>query len=96
MKTIQTSKGILKYRMPNILEAYDLLEISGIARGESSVLKLKRNIIEAMAHLVDVSELDGITTYEELLTHVDEMILPIGEIADEIIEKTFTSFKKKI
>ena len=38
MEEIVTDKGILKYRMPNILEAYDLLEASGISNGEVSTL----------------------------------------------------------
>lgn len=95
MKEIETPKGILKYRMPNILEAYDVLEASGVTTGESSHLKLKRNIIKNMAPLVDFSGIEGVSSYEELLECVDEMITPLSAIADEIIIKSFTVFKKK-
>lgn len=95
MKEIQTAKGMLKYRMPNVLEAYDMLEASGISTGESSTLKLKRNIMASMGPMIDTSMIDGAPSYQELLEDVDDMIQPLGEIADEIILKAFSAFKKK-
>lgn len=94
MKEIQTSKGVLKYRMPNILEAYDILEASGITTGSSSTIMLKRNIIASMGVLLDFKEL-GFSSYEELLNDTDEMLESISTIADEVILKTFDAFKKK-
>ena len=94
MKEIITSKGVLKYRMPNILEAYDVLESSGISSGESSTLKLKRNIIGIMAPFIDFSSIEGVSSYSELLDDVENMISPLSEIADEIILKSFSVFKK--
>ena len=91
----QTAKGILKYRMPNILEAYDILEVSGIADSKPSQLKMKRNIIASMGYLIDFSSIEGVNSYEELLLDTEDMIVPLGEIADEVILKAFTAFKKK-
>lgn len=91
----KTEKGILKYRMPNILEAYDILEVSGISAGETSALKMKRNIIASMHNLLDFSLIEGVSSYEELLNDLDVMLIPLGEIADEIIFKSFEVFKKK-
>jgi hypothetical protein len=85
----------LKYRLPNILEAYDILEASGINRGNVNALKLKRNIISSLGVLVDYSLIEGVHSYEDLLNDVDDMLLPLGEIADEIIVKIFDIFKKK-
>jgi hypothetical protein len=96
MNEIETSKGILKYRMPNILEAYDLLEASGISSGETSTLKLKRNIIKEMAYLVDYSLIEGVESYDQLLEDIEDMITPLSLIADEVILKSFAVFKKKI
>ena len=93
-KEIETSKGVLKYRMPNILEAYDLLDTSGIQLGVST-LKLKRNIIDSMGPMIDYSGIEGVDSYQNLLTMVDDMVMPLGAIADEIIMKTFDAFKKK-
>jgi len=92
---IKTTKGVLKYRLPNILEAYDILEASGINRGNVNALKLKRNIISSLGVLVDYSLIEGVHSYEDLLNDVDDMLLPLGEIADEIIVKIFDIFKKK-
>ena len=96
MNEIETSKGILKYRMPNILEAYDLLEASGISNGETSTLKLKRNIIKEMVYLVDFSGIEGVESYDQLLEDIEDMITPLSLIADEVILKSFAVFKKKI
>jgi len=92
---IETNKGVLKYRMPNILEAYDLLEASGITIGVTSTLKLKRNIIKEMEFLLDFSEIKEFSSYDDLLNDVDGMIEPLGKIADEVVVKTFEVFKKK-
>lgn len=91
----ETSKGVLKYRMPNILESYDILECSGVTEGKPSQLKMKRNIIASMGYLLDFSEVEGMSSYDDLLNDTEEMIIPLGEIADEIIIKAFSAFKKK-
>ena len=96
MEEIVTDKGILKYRMPNILEAYDLLEASGISNGEVSTLKLKRNIIKEMKYLIDFSGTEGVETYDQLLEDIETMITPLSIVADEVILKSFAVFKKKI
>jgi hypothetical protein len=89
-----TEKGVLKYRMPNILEAYDILEASEIANGNKSILKLKKNIIKEMAFLLDYSQVEGVASYEEMLNDL-EFTQPLSEIADEIAAKAFDAFKKK-
>ena len=91
----QTEKGVLKYRMPNILESYDILECSGITEGKPSQLKMKRNIIASMGYLIDFSAIEGVASYDELLNDTENMIVPLGEIADEVIVKAFSAFKKK-
>ena len=95
MKEIKTKKGILKYRMPNILEAYDILEASGISNGESSTLKLKKNIIAVMNPFIDFSGIKKAESYNDLLEDTEDMLGPLSEIADEIILKSFVAFKKK-
>lgn len=93
-KEIKTDKGVLKYRMPNILEAYDLLDLSGLADGGNQI-KVKRNIIKGMGELVDFSGVEGILSYEELFDHLDDMIGPLNEIAGEVLAKLLASLKKK-
>jgi hypothetical protein len=94
MKEIKTEKGLLKYRMPNLLEAYDLLEESGV-NDKVSNLKLKKNIIGAMGNLIDYSGIEGVESYSDLLNNIDEMAKPLSDIADEVILKAFGAFKKK-
>jgi hypothetical protein len=91
----ETAKGVLKYRMPNIIEAYDLLEFSGVSEGVKSNLKLKRNIVENMGSLLDFSGLEGVSSFDDMLSELD-LIHPVSEIADEIILKAFGAFGKKI
>ena len=94
MKEIQTPRGILKYRMPNILEAYDILDASGISEG-AKLIKVKRNIIKSMGELVDFSGVEGITCYEDLFQDLDQMVLPLNDIAGEVLSKLMTTLKKK-
>lgn len=95
MNEKQTERGVLKYRMPNILELYDLLDASGVNGGMSEILKVKRNVIAHMGKLIDYSEIEGASSYEELLNMLDVMILPLSEIADELIAKILDVSKKK-
>jgi hypothetical protein len=90
-----TSKGVLKYRMPNVLEVYDLLDSSGVNSGVVETLKIKRNVIASMESLLDYSLIEGVKSYQDILNDPEEMILPLGEIADEVIAKIFEVFKKK-
>ena len=94
-KEIVTDKGILKYRMPDALESFDLLDASGVNDGVVKILHLKRNMIAAMENLIDYSELEGINTYKDLLIDIDISLRCLSQIADEVIEKTFEAFKKK-
>lgn len=92
----ETPKGILKYRMPNIIEAYDILEASGVqGTHKLSPISLKKNVISSIGSIVDYSAIEGCKKYEDLFEMVDDMILPLGDIADEVIIKTFEAFKKK-
>ena len=94
-KEIKTEKGVLRYRMPNILESYDILECSGVTEGKPSQLKMKRNIIASMGHLLDFSAIEEFKSYEDVLNDTENMIVPLGEIADLVIIKAFSAFKKK-
>lgn len=91
----QTDKGVLKYRMPNALEIYDILEDSGFTSGIKSPLKLKRNVVSLLDKYIDFSGIEGANSFEEILNMTESMIIPLGEIADEIMNKSFMAFKKK-
>ena len=95
MKEIITSKGILKYRMPNIIEVYKIISESGIYKGELDDLTLRMNVIGSMKSLIDFSGVEGVKTYDELLLDIEDMLFPLSEIADSIISKTVEVLKKK-
>ena len=63
-REVETSRGVLKYRMPNILEIYDILESSEITKGQTSEIKLKRNIIGILGPMLDISGVDGMNSFD--------------------------------
>lgn len=82
--------------MPDVLEAYDILDNCGIGDGERpSNAKMKKNVIKNMSSIIDISDIKDASSYEDLFQMVDDMLQPLSTIADEIIIKTFQSFKKK-
>lgn len=94
MFELKTEKGVLKYRLPNIIEIYDLIEDSGILKGVHA-FTLKRNMVASIGKFIDFSDIEGVNSYEDLLSDVDCMIFPLGEIADVYIEKIVSVLKKK-
>lgn len=95
MNKIQTARGVLKYRNPTVIENMKLLkEAKEFFRLEDPV-GAKISIMERIAPLLDYSEMEGITNFEELNGYGEEMTLPISIIADEILNKLVAAFSKK-
>jgi hypothetical protein len=95
MREIETNKGILKYRMPNVSECFDILDCMPIKEGEGfSMLKLKKNIIEACGHLVD-HESVGYGSRSEMFSDAENMALPLSKLADEFYQVAIKAFEKK-
>jgi hypothetical protein len=95
MNQIQTSKGILKYRNPTIIENMHLLKEAKEYFKNEDPIGAKISIMERIGPLLDFSEMDGIKSFEELNNHGDEMTLPISDIADYILNKLVVAFSKK-
>jgi hypothetical protein len=95
MNQIQTSKGILKYRNPKIIENMHLLKEAKEYFKNEDPIGAKISIMERIGPLLDFSEMDGIKSFEELNNHGDEMTLPISDIADYILNKLVVAFSKK-
>ena len=95
MNRIETSKGVLKYRNPTVIENMKLLkEAKEFFRLEDPV-GAKISIMEKIAPLLDYSEMEGVTNFDELNNFGEEMTLPISIIADEILNKLVVAFSKK-
>lgn len=95
----KTPSGVLKYRMPTVLEAYELLELADISE-KTKQIRIKRNFIAGMGFLIDFSDIEiekgkKVETYEELLTMTEEVIEPLSRIADIVMTKAFKAFAKK-
>lgn len=95
MNFVKTAKGNLKYRSPTIIESVGLVKIvvGFISGGDDTGAKLA--IMENIHNLLDYSELDGISSFEELNNHSDDMNGPLFQIAGIILDKVVTSFSKK-
>lgn len=87
--------GVLKYRNPTVIENMKLLkDAKEFFRSEDPV-GAKISIMEKIAPLLDYSEMNGITNFDELNAHGDDMTLPLSVIADEILNKLVVAFSKK-
>ena len=95
MNQIQTSRGILKYRNPTIIENMHLLKEAKEYFKNEDPIGAKISIMERIGPLLDFSEMDGIKSFEELNNYGDEMTLPISDIADYILNKLVVAFSKK-
>lgn len=96
MNRIETSKGVLKYRNPTVIENMHLLKEAKEFFKNEDAIGAKIAIMEKVGTLLDFSEMDGVKSFEELNQLGEEMTLPISQIADEILAKLVGAFAKKI
>lgn len=96
MNRIETSKGVLKYRNPTVLENMHLLKDAKDFFKNEDAIGAKIAIMEKVGMLLDFSEMNGIKTFEDLNSYGEEMTLPISQIADEILNKLVGAFAKKL
>lgn len=94
-KEIKTEWGILKYRYPNVLESYELLNLSGVSSGESDVFTVKKNILANIGNLFDLSQMEDAKSYNDLINDPDKFMDILNTIADELTIKIFMVFRKK-
>jgi hypothetical protein len=89
----KTAKGVIKYRMPDIVEGYDFLALMEGKADQSSLFKMKARFIRAIGSMIDLC---GIyPTYEDALKDKDNMMQPLGEIADEVLTDITKALAKK-
>ena len=91
----KTEKGILKYRMPTILEAIGLVKLMREHFSVDDHIGAKLEIMKNVKDLLDYSLLDGIKSFDDLNEHGDEFTSVLYEISDEILVKVVDSFAKK-
>jgi hypothetical protein len=90
----QTGKGVLKYRMPNIVEGYEFLSMIESVNGSSGFFKAKAKFISNLSPLLDYSAC-GFSSYDELLNDKENMMHPISEISQEVFDDITGALAKK-
>lgn len=94
MNSVKTSKGSLKWRSPTILENAKLLKGARKALAEGDILDAKIVVMEMVQDLLDYSEME-VKTFEELNKLGDEMLSPMMEIAEKILDRLIEALAKK-
>jgi len=90
----KTGKGVLKYRMPNIVEGYEFLSMIEAVSGSSGFFKAKAKFIANLGHLLDYSAC-GYKDYDDLLNDKENMMFPLSEISQEIFDDITGALQKK-
>lgn len=91
----QTSKGILKYRMPTILEAIKYVRILREFFATDDLVGARLVLMENIQELLDYTSLDGISSFEDINKEGDAFTSALYQISDEILNKVVESFAKK-
>lgn len=94
-KEIETPKGVLKYRFPNIAEGYDFLAAVNKIECAQDVFKLKGAFATKMGPMIDFASL-GYSSYDEFLNDRDNNFEAVSKIADEILFELTRTLGKKI
>lgn len=90
----KTDVGVLKYRMPNIVEGYEFLSMVESINGASGFFKAKAKFISNLGPLLDFSSC-GYKSYDELLDDKVNMMHPLSEISQEVFDDITGALQKK-
>lgn len=91
----QTSKGILKYRMPTILEAIKYVRILREFFTTDDLVGARLVLMENIQELLDYTALNGVSSFEDINKESDAFTSVLYQISDEILNKVVESFAKK-
>jgi hypothetical protein len=92
---VNTPKGDLKYRLPDISEGYEYLCFVETIQTSSDVFKIKAKIIKHMSELIEFKEL-GYDNYQEVLNDKENMRDALSEISKAIFDDILELLGKKI
>jgi hypothetical protein len=94
-KKYETSMGVLKYRTPTIIENMKLMKSAKEYFISNDPIGAKICIMENMGPLLDFSEMNGVSSFDELNAIGDEMTMVMSEIADDVLNRVVGAFSKK-
>jgi hypothetical protein len=95
MNEFKTSKGVLKYRNPTVIENMKLLKVAKEFFVNDDPMGAKISIMENLGPLLDYSEMEGVSSFEEINAMGDEMTVHLSDIADDILKRVVGAFSKK-
>lgn len=81
--------------MPYATEILYLLDISDPFNPDKRVLQAKADMIQHMGNIIDLSGIEESPSYEDFLKDARISLLPLSEIADEVLNEAMECFKKK-
>ena len=90
-KEIETTKGVLKYRMPNVAEGFTFL--SAIMTNKD-VLSMKASFANCMSEMIDFKSI-GYDSYTEFLNDIENNITPMAKITDDVYQSVIGALAKK-
>lgn len=93
-KEIETPKGILKYRMPDISEGFDFLSSISKLETAQDVFKMKGTFASKMGSMIDYGSLDY-ESYADFLSDLDNNYVAFAKIADEVFIEITKALGKK-
>jgi hypothetical protein len=91
----KTDKGVLKYRMPNIIEGYEFLSMVETIKNGADLFRVKGKFISKMSPLIDYSSC-GYSSWEDLINDKQVMFHPLSDIAQELFDDVTAVLVKKI
>lgn len=95
MNKIETTRGILKYRNPTIIENMKLLKAAKLGLSTGDIMDAKIAVMENIEPLLDFSEMKDVKSFDDLNNLGDEMTYHLAGIADNILDKIIGVFTKK-
>lgn len=95
MNKIETTRGVLKYRNPTIIENMKLLKAAKLGLSTGDIMDAKIAVMENIEPLLDFSEMKDVKSFDDLNNLGDEMTYHLAGIADSILDKIIGVFTKK-
>ena len=94
MFEVQTEKGLLKCRKPNVLEIYDYLEAVGSLQEESAI-KLRGMMIRAVKPYLLLDGLSEPLSFDDLVNDPDTFFSPLVKVSDDLYQAVIGVLAKK-
>jgi hypothetical protein len=86
-----TPKGVIKYRMPNVVDGTFFIGL--LLRYGKDFEVFKSELVRNLYRVIDLN--GAYESFEQANDDAENMMIPLGEISEEIIEYLTKAMKKK-